>query len=627
MAGSKGPEPDKAYTTPISRRKALALGGSGLASGLAGCNEVSESFAGDPSDSSPDQGTGDNGNDGDGEETPDDGRIVDIQPGSITLKMNPRRFDGALENGNSFEYALQIHSTPVFSESRSVVEETTITVAEWGEEFEIDYEFSDELLGYGQQLRVTLQALDYDEEPWEVEAVDKREGPSGPKLLDTVLLPFYNEAEGEEMVSVRGPPEPIQDEWTDDFTSIAQTEVWFNEPEESLWNRVDHEKEQYQGLEITEERFPKEWYGEWTDLQITMVVRYPVYEVMESDDRDKPLYDWAVFNFDMTDIELIEARRWNSFVVQQLERGRYELSEDGKTATDDNGTVRDGHNSEGSLMTSTEFYSGDAADTPTPFSEYYRSRYGNATTSADQINANPIKLAGGRPVMKRWANEIESSLAGNPNFQEHEAHEYYKATIVKAIVGNVPYSFSVGDYTQTPEEVISNWYQNQGDSDALGGNCVDASALFCGVCIHLLDTTIGLLYVDADRAGHVQACMFGRETPSYLPPSVNNQNAVEPLSQSNTQRYTDDDYGDFMPVECNYPGSVIGYVGRWGANTDIDLQSFASNIDINSHLALDDDYMPDADGEILADRDPTQNTMLFRMTVTNPSAIPYFEQQ
>jgi len=625
MAKPTGPEPDKTYTTPISRRKALALGGTGLATALAGCNEVFDPSSGDLSNSPPDSGNGNNEN-GNEDEKADNFHIVDIYPNSVEFEMYPRRFEPALQNGEEFEYAVQIHSTPLFNESRSLVGETTITVTEWGEQFEINYEFPDELLGYGQQLRLTFQALDHDEEPVEVEIPEGRGDPSKPNLLEEVYLPFYNEAVGEKMVSVRGPASPSDGQFGDEFDSLAQTEVWFNEPEESLYNRPDDDS-----IQVTEEKYPKNWYGPWTDLQITMVVRYPVYEVMEAEDQNVPLFDWAVFNFDITDIEMIEARRWNSFVVQQIERGHYELADDGQTATTPSGIVRDAHNDEGSLITAAEFYSGDVADTPTPFSEYYRSRYGDAWNSADQSNASPIKFAAGRPVLKRWANEIEESLSNNPNFQKHDSPEYYKATILKAIVGSSPYSFQVGSYTQAPEEVISNWYQNQGDSDALGGNCIDASALFCGIGVHLLDTTVGLLLLDIEKLGHVQACLFGRETPSYLPDQVHNQLAKGPISSSDTREYKfvdDGEYQKYMPVECNYAGATIGYDQRFSRELHgIYVRTFASNIDISSHISLNDEYMPDIDGEVLADREPPQNQLLFQRTVTNPSETPYFENQ
>lgn len=622
MPNSTGPEPDKTYTTPISRRKALALGGTGLASALAGCGDIFNPSPGDPSNPPPAPGNGNNSTEnGNRNENPDTFRIIEIKSGNSTFEIIPRgEFVNAIQDGKTVEYICKIHSSPLFSDEQTEIAQKTLTMTENGQEFSVNYEFPEELFGYGQQLTFTLQAIKpTEEEPWEVKIPERRRDPSKPNPLDVVLLPFYNEAVGEKMVSVRGPPYPSSDTYTDDFTAVAQTEVWFNEPDESLYNRP-----QDSSLQITEGKYPKHWYGPWTDLQITMVVRYPVYESMESEDQRVPLYDWAVFNFDITDIEMIEARRWNSFVVQQIERGHYELSDDGQTATTPSGIERTAHNDEGSAITDGDFYSGDAAETPTPFSEYYRSRYGEAWNYADQINVNPIKFAAGRPVLKRWANEIEESLSNNTNFQEHDAPEYYKATILKTIIGSSPYALSVGSYMQAPEEVISNWYQNKDDSDAIGGNCVDASAFFCGIGVHLLNTDVGLLHLFGSNLAHIQACVFGRELPSYMPDHINNQNSGPLISNSDTD-YTDRQYGEYMPVECNYPDASIGYIQRFDREYSMILRTFASNIDINSHISVNDNYMPDIDGEILADRQPPQNQFLFQRTVVNPSAIPYFE--
>jgi hypothetical protein len=50
-------------------------------------------------------------------------------------------------------------------------------------------------------------------------------------------------------------------------------------------------------------------------------------------------------------------------------------------------------------------------------------------------------------------------------------------------------------------------------------------------------------------------------------------------------------------------------------------------MDVNSHIPVNDDYEPDIDGEVLADRDPVQNAYYFRKSVLYPSATPYFEEQ
>jgi hypothetical protein len=349
-----------------------------------------------------------------------------------------------------------------------------------------------------------------------------------------------------------------------------------------------------------------------------------VYEEMvELETGTVPSFDWAVFNFDIADIEMVEARRWNSWIVQQLERGNFELSEDGTEAIRTDGITYDSHDELASLLTRGEFYSGDASETPTPFSEYYRSRYGDATTAPDNANINPIMFAGGRPVLKRWAMEMENKLSNNPNFQAHSDEDYHKATILKAIIGSVPYEFTFNQYADAPEEVINNWYHGQ-NTDALGGDCVSASALFEGIGVHLFDTSVCHINMTGSNVAHAQAGLLGLDIPDYLPENVNNRLANGRI-QSGDRRY-DSQYGQFVPVECNYPSALIGYVQRVsGGDYSLNLKTFASNIDINSHIPINDDYEPDFDGEIAADRDKTQNALRFNRTVTNPSDYPYFE--
>lgn len=614
-------EPDKVYSSaPLSRRAALAFGGTGLATALAGCSEMLNPSSGDPN-SSPEP-TNDSGGEtgGDGENDRQAVRTTRLGIEETEYQVLPRdEFVDSMSEENPVEYTVRLYTSPLYGSSRTQLAESTISITSIPNSFTISYEFLEDSLNQAQQFTFTLEAS----APQETEEFDAH-------TTTKVLLPHYNQALDERKLIVPSAPYPSPSDWDSEFEPVTKTQIWFNEPDESPFNTPDRS-----------ELYPEHWYGEYTDLEVTAIVRYPVYSVLENDDhpvydqmperqQDLPLFDWAVFNFNIAEMEMIEARRWNSWVIQQIERGRFELINDGKAAEQpsDRAPILENHTDRGSLMAEGSFYSGEATETPKPFEQYYRSRYGpyeeGGPQAPDNSPIDPLYFAGGRPAMKRWALEIDNSLSNNDNFQAHNSPEYYKATILKALIGNTPYSFDVGRYRNTPEETIMNWYQDSPDNDPLGANCVAASAFFAGIGVHLFDSTVALVTMKGDRVNHLQTGLIGLEKP-FLPESINDDNAKGLISDGDS-RY-DSQYGRFTPVECIYPSATIGYVQRVDGSYNLTVRTYASQMDINSHIPMNDDYEPDIDGEVLADRDPVQNAYYFRKSVLYPSATPHFEEQ
>jgi len=612
-------EPDKVYSSsPLSRRAALAFGGAGLTTALAGCSGMLNPSSGDPN-SSPEP-TNDSGGEtgGDGENDRQAVRTTSLGISETEYQVLPRdEFIDSMSEENPVEYTVRLYTSPLYGSSRTQLAKSSISVASIEDRYTISYEFPEDSLNQAQQFTFTLEAS----APQETEEFDAH-------TTTKVLLPHYNQALDERKLIVPSAPYPSPSDWDSEFEPVTKTQIWFNEPDESPFNTPDRS-----------ELYPEHWYGEYTDLEVTAIVRYPVYSVLENDDhpvydqmperqQDLPLFDWAVFNFNIAEMEMIEARRWNSWIIQQIERGRFELSDDGTVATMPSGTQYDAHNDRGGLIDDGSFYSGDATETPKPFEQYYRSRYGpyqdGGPISPDNSPIDPLHFAGGRPVLKRWAMEIENSLSNNQNFQAHDAHEYYKATILKALIGNTPYAFSVGSYINTPEEGILNWYQNTSEGEALGANCVSATGFFTGIGVHLFDSTVGIVEMVGDNIAHVQAGLIGLEKP-FLPDSINDDNAKGLISDSDS-RYNSR-YGRFTPVECIYPSATIGYVQRVDGEYSLRIKTYASQMDVNSHIPVNDEYEPDIDGEVLADRDPVQNAYYFRKSVLYPSATPHFEEQ
>ncbi|MHB9287844.1 hypothetical protein ACKVMT_12495 [Halobacteriales archaeon Cl-PHB] len=611
-------DPDKVYySSPLSRRAALTLGGTGLSTALAGCSEMFGSSSGNPNSSPPESADGTDGEDQGGEEgTSGDVRTTSIGIDETEYQVLPRdEFADALRDGESVEYTVRLYTSPLYGSSRTQLAKSSISVASIEDRFTISYEFPEDTLNQAQQFTFTLEATG----PQETAEFDAH-------TTTEVLLPHYNQALGERRLIVPSAPYPSPGEWDSEFEPVTKTQIWFNEPDESPFNTPDRS-----------ELYPEHWYGEYTDLEVTAIVRYPVYSVLENKDhpvydqmperqQDLPLFDWAVFNFNIAKIEMIEARRWNSWIIQQIERGRFELNDDGTVATMPSGTQYDAHNDRGGLLDDGSFYSGDVTETPKPFEQYYRSRYGDyrdgGPLAPDNSPIDPLHFAGGRPVLKRWAMEINDSLSNNKNFQAHDAHEYYKATILKALIGSTPYSFSVGSYINTPEEAILNWYQTSSNNASLGANCVSATAFFTGIGVHLFDSTVSIVEMSGNNLAHIQAGLIGLEKP-FLPESINDDNA-DGLISDDDSRY-DFQYGRFTPVECIYSGATIGYVQRVDGEYSLRVKTYASQMDINSHIPVNDEYEPDIDGEVLADRDPVQNAFYFRKSVLYPSPRPWFE--
>jgi len=632
--------------TPVrSRRALLATAGTGAAASLAGCGFLSSRKSGS---GPPGPGSGGSDVPGPDERLPmvmaierNDG--LSLTESTVTVSIGEATT--LVDADDPARLTIRVYTEPLFIGERSKIGEITREQSELIGNYTIPLSFAEEQFGYAQQLHYTVAIDGPVKRPERPLPPGRRDGGRHPvkdaeanpkewrrwlreddQLIsgETVIVPFYNRALDEEMLSVEGPPEPTDDLWDDGLTSIADSTLWFDEPDESP----------FEAPEVPEELYPREWYGDYRDLLVTVLVRYPVYEVMSEEDQDRPRFDWAVFNLDLSAWEMLESRRWNDYTIQQVERGTYERAE---TAAESS-TLLNG--------ASRIVFGGDAADAPRPFERYYASRYGEAApalSGRQMATMNPITFAGGRSFSKRWAETMQASLDANPNFATHDAPDYYRATILKALVGGtIPYKFDSGGAHHAPERVVSLWAKAANGEDVSGAaDCKGATTLFCGIAVHLLDAPVAVLHMDGENIpSHMLAAAIDLEEPSYLPQDHPNAQAGSRIRESDRfctdldgnqidceyNRKYQSGFGDFVSIECLHPNPIIGYATYNSQGSYyLRLPTFAGDIDVNTHVPLDEDFEPAADGEIPAPREPPQNAFKFRRTVVDPSPKPWFE--
>jgi len=570
-------EPDgKIQRTGLSRREALALG-VGSVTGLSGCASLGSNFI---------------------EDEESELTVTDLDPQDVnmgaspsfgidgsTVELNIRGFASA-QFDYPFEGTLRVYAVPhretiaastaseIVATNLHLLAERDVTQNEMRETYSFEFDYPE---GYAQRFVITAEVTD----PASLdEHVIHRS--------DQIYLPFTNEARGEPVLYEINSNRPSEDQWQDGGESVNAVEFWFDEPEESPFDVPS----------IDESQYDPDWYR-YRDLTVSVVVRFATYDSAIGG-TELPVFEWMAFSFQMSEWELLEAFRWNSIATQERE---YRI---GKTRPGPEEYEPIEEPSEfGSMMSDTgqliynEHYM-EATESPTPFEMYRPERY----ESGDINNQmNPLYFAGGRPLCKRLAQTIEDVL-DNPSFNALSNQPYYKATALKTFVGGgIPYSFNreQGNYNMAPEEIIANWYLRATEDDPLGADCQDASHLFCGIAVHLLDTRVG--YVSIPSAAHAVACLFDFDSEVWEPDE-------HPLVRVGSPQPYDTRQGEARLVECTYGASTIGYRLKLDSS-EMQVRSYFIECPLLSHIPLTDDYRPHADGSIRAPAENPENPFVY----------------
>lgn len=552
MTDQQDEEPDRVHTCALSRRHALAVSAGALGS-LAGCSGVAEQFSGTSEPTT--------------ERPPLSETLVTSAEFSIdeaVLELNIASYDPDALAGT-----LRLYSAPNLDhDDQTLVAERSIDQTERVAEyvFEPDYD-----LGYAQQFQFTVEPDDGD-------------GERVVYTTEQTILPFYNAARDEEMLLTEPPRKPTAEEWVRPRERVHETKLWFDEPEERPFDTPA----------VPDEEYDSDWYPT-RDLTVTAVVRFPTYEnlveaevedttnfgfgVEEDDTFAVPLREWAVFNVRLGAWELLEAFRWNSRATQELEAG--------KTSYGDGFRKVSSPKMGGSVMRSNKFIADGAAGRP-PYAVYYATRH---TQTDYRPRTNPLLFAAGRPVCKRAAESIAASL-DNPSFGTLDYPEYHKALALQLFVGKSPYSFGLGSYSSSPEETLNAWYENR-DVEGGAGNCQDTTYLYCGIAVHLLDVPLCSVSLRVQGAGHLTAGLVDVDRPNGIAQFENHPEpvATEPFTLT-TER------GTVSVVESTVDAPITGW--RLSSSAGYELATYLRDAPINSHVPLNDDYEPAADGEVRA---------------------------
>lgn len=579
-------DPDAVFRSiPLSRREALAAG-LGAVTATAGCSSLGGDSGRDDSES-PTQATIEPEHRLDPMDV-DMGATPTFGYDTSEIEINLRGFAGS-QFDDPFQGTVRVYSVPhretiassqpteFLASSRHLVAKREITQREMRETHSFDCEFSD---GYAQRFVVTA---DVSQPARRDEHVIHRS--------DRIYLPFENAATGERVLREIDSNRPAEEQWKDGQQPINKVEFWFDEPDESPFDVPS----------IDESQYDPDWYR-YRDLTVTVVVRFATYDDVIGQ-QGLPVYEWMAFSLHLSEWELLETFRWNSIATQELESGTrtYKVGEDEAEQIDEYAEF-------GSLMSNTghKIYNQryiDATDSPTPYEMYRRRRY----LSGDRNNQmSPLYFAGGRPFCKRTAQTIEAVL-DNPSFDSLSNKPYYRATALKTLIGGgIPYSFNLnqGSYNMAPEEIIANWYQAATSEAAIGADCQDASFLFCGIAVHLLEHPVG--YVSIPSAAHGVACIVDLDLSHQKPVS-------HPIGWVDNFGAYRTSHGEATLVECTRGPSTIGYRPTLDLS-EMQVRSRYTGCEILSHLPLNDAHEPEEGGTIRAPATDPENPFTYADT-------------
>jgi hypothetical protein len=559
MTAGDDSEPDRVHRWKPSRRQTLALG-TGMMGSLAGCSELTENISGDSSDSTP-------------TEEPSLAETVEASAEysfeEVSLGLNIGRLDADVLSGT-----LRLYSAPNLNpDDETVIAETEIEQSEQVATHTLSPDWS---LGYAQQLHFTIEM--HSPESAKEEEVYK---------TGNMIVPFNNEATGEEMVRVMGTREPPK-HWAGGLEEDPsyKAQFWFDSPDDAF-NTPD----------VPEGEYDSEWYP-YRDITVTALVKYPSYEnIVEREERNDagqltgyyhvPLTDVVAFSFTIGQWEMLEGFRWNSRATQKLEAGQREH----KNSSDAVDAIDDYQDLESIMETTLSKMQTDGAAQPELYAEYYDSRH--TETDYFQCVTNPLKAGAGRPVTYRIANTIEGAL-DNPSFNTQEYTEFQKAIVLQVFVGSKPYEFAAGGYVQMPEETINRWFlEAKGESSGGSANCQDGTVLYAGIASHLLNSSPCYLGTEAGGISHATSGLLDLRLPDK-PYEVWPDDHPSPNAEA---AYTEDtEYGTVSMVETIYPDPIIGW--KLLNASDVELASYLSNSSVQSHIPLTDDYEPDQSGSV-----------------------------
>lgn len=544
-------EPDWTRTHSFSRRHALALGAAAMGS-FAGCNSVSTS--GEPPAT---------------EATDDDHeRTITVRDVSIDSVEFDALLVESIAEHDEVEFTVRAYTSPNLDrEDRTQVGEATVTQSSELESHSIDWNLP---LGYAQHLCFTIEMLSPQGESEEAATIEmlpsQEEGEQEGREIGETIVPFYNAARDTEMVRVEPPATPKGDwAYSDPF---YKTDFWFDSPDKSPFNTPD----------VPEDEYDRDWY-DYRNITMTALVRFPTYENItefqgseEDTPTHSPAFDWAVVNLSLDAWELVEAVRWNSRATGWVEDGEMD-------ASGVDGVEYSGSNSNSSLELQL-----DASSQTDPYSAYTITRY-----AGGQGQTSPLRMSGSRPFTIRAAAELENAF-DNPSFNTLEYQDYHKALALQVFVGQNPFGFATGGYVGAPEETVNKWYKISTGQGESSGNCQDATAMYGGIALHLLDSTYGIVGMQSNVGYHIMGGLLDLEK-SERPYEV----WPEHPSPTASGVFTfETDYGTVSPVECTYPDPTIGWKNSDGS--DYELLSYLSSTSVLSHIPINSSYEPDANG-------------------------------
>jgi len=535
-------------------------------------------------------------------------QIEDIRPGEIEVTIdNPTSAGaGVLLVDTSPDILSDLPSSTgvretVVDEVVQLPEETTTRT------FEIELE-----QWYAQRFHATFE-YNVDGDPRDVTTV-----------TDDCYFPYYNAVEDRDAIRNVGPSEFTEedwDAWDDPNAQVSGATSWWASPTASEYNVPD----------VDSDEFDPDVY-QYNNVRATFIVQMVVY--MDDKDGRTMRKTWFGFNLELSDWEMIEARRWNSPSIIAYERGTQSAAETSPMSWGESmisGAKAYGH----------RLYGGFNANLArTPYQAYRSGLDGFTQISHRWPNENRVQYrvyrdvnalqgAGGRPIAKRIATKIEEALAPHPMNPRHP-EPYWKATALKVWLGSSGYDFESGDgkYHFMPEELLNRWFRKEKLGENVGGNCVDTAITYAGIAVHLLDKPIGYSNVDIEGwYGHAVPLIFGLEHPKDLPDQVpfrgnlrerKYTSLVEAMTLDNnvilsdgtirrreTGDWTLDDYGLEIPAsvaESTTSESTVGFENAKSEHS-FSVVTFAKRIQVNSHIPLNESFEPDKEGEVVAPDD------------------------